>query len=37
VEHGSVRLEINVAAAEYTNIHISSRLLSLAEVVRKVP
>jgi hypothetical protein len=37
VEHGSVRLEINVAAAEYTNIHISSKLLSLAEIVRKVP
>jgi hypothetical protein len=37
VERGSVRLEINVAAAEYTNIHISAKLLSLAEVVRKVP
>jgi len=37
VERGNVRLEINVAAAEYTNIRISSRLLSLAEVVRKLP
>jgi hypothetical protein len=37
VEHGNVRMEINVAAAEYTNIHISSKLLSLAEVVRKAP
>jgi hypothetical protein len=37
VEHGTVRLEINVAAAEYTDIHISSKLLSLAETVRKTP
>jgi hypothetical protein len=37
VEHGNIRLEINVTAAEYTDIHISAKLLSLAEVVRKAP
>lgn len=37
VERGSVRLEINVAAAEYAQIHISAKLLSLAQVVRKAP
>lgn len=37
VERGNVRLEINVAAAEYTEIHISSKLLSLAQIVRKAP
>ena len=35
VERGSVRLEINIAAAEYADIHISAKLLSLAQVVRK--
>jgi hypothetical protein len=31
---GSVRLEINVAAAERERLHISSKLLSLAEIVK---
>jgi len=37
MEHGNVRLEINVAAAEYADLHISAKLLSLAQVVRKAP
>lgn len=37
MESGSVRLEINIAAAEYSEIHISAKLLSLAQVVRKAP
>jgi hypothetical protein len=37
LEHGSIRLEINVAAAEYAQVHVSSKLLSLAQVVRGAP
>jgi hypothetical protein len=37
MERGSVRLEINVAAAEYADLHISAKLLSLAQVVWKAP
>jgi hypothetical protein len=35
LEDGRVRFEINVAAAERQQLHISSKLLSLAEVVKK--
>jgi len=37
VEHGNVRLEINLGAADFAQIKISSKLLSLAEVVRRSP
>ncbi len=37
VEHGNISLEINVAAAEYTGVHISAKLLSLSHVVRMAP
>jgi len=37
LEGGSIRLEINIAAAEYEDLRISSKLLSMAEVVRKAP
>lgn len=35
LEDGRVRFEINVAAAERQQLHISSKLLSLAQVVKK--
>jgi hypothetical protein len=35
LENGRVRFEINVAAAERQQLHISSKLLSLAELVKK--
>ena len=35
LEDGRVRFEINVAAAERQRLHISSKLLSLAQVLRK--
>jgi hypothetical protein len=35
LEDGRVRFEINVAAAERQQVHISSKLLSLAQVVKK--
>jgi hypothetical protein len=37
LEAGRIRLEINVAAAEFENLHISSKLLKLAQVVRRLP
>jgi hypothetical protein len=37
VEHGNIRLEINIAAAECSQVYISSKLLSLAQVVRRTP
>ncbi len=35
LEGGKVRFEINMDAAEQAQLHISSKLLSLAEVIRK--
>lgn len=35
LENGRVRLEINPDAAEHEKLHISSKLLSLAQIVRK--
>jgi len=35
IEGGSVRLQINVAAARRQQLHISAKLLSLAEIVEK--
>jgi hypothetical protein len=35
LEDGRIRFEINVAAAERQQLHISSKLLSLAQVVKK--
>jgi len=35
IENGSVRLQINVAAARRQQLHISAKLLSLAEIVEK--
>jgi hypothetical protein len=35
IEDGSVRIQINVEAAAQQRLHISSKLLSLAEIVRK--
>jgi hypothetical protein len=35
IEEGSVRIQINVDAAAQQQLHISSKLLSLAEIVRK--
>ncbi len=35
IESGKVRLQINVAAAEQSRLRISSKLLSLAEIVRR--
>jgi hypothetical protein len=35
IEGGSVRLQINVKAAAQQQLHISSKLLSLAEIVKK--
>ena len=35
LEDGKVRLEINLEAAEHAQIRISSKLLSLAQIVRK--
>ena len=35
LEDGRVRFEINVAEAERQQLHISSKLLSLAQVVKK--
>lgn len=37
LEGMKLHLEINVVAADFENIRISSKLLSLAEVVRRVP
>ena len=37
VERGNINLEINTAAAEYTGVHISAKLLSLSHVVRRAP
>ena len=37
LEHGTVRLKINLAAADAAQMRISSKLLSLAEVVRRSP
>lgn len=37
LEGGRIRLEINVSAAEYENLRISSKLLSIATVVRRAP
>jgi hypothetical protein len=37
LDGGKVHLEINTAAAEYEDLRISSKLLSLAQVVRKAP
>jgi hypothetical protein len=37
LDHGNIRLEINVAAAECAQVHISSKLLSLAQIVRRAP
>jgi hypothetical protein len=35
LEDGKIRFEINVAAAEHQQLHISSKLLSLAEIVKR--
>src|ERR1017187_546487 len=37
LQNGKIHLEVNLAAAEYENLRISSRLLSLAQIVRKDP
>jgi hypothetical protein len=35
LEHGNIRLEINMAATEYAQVRISSKLLELAPIVRR--
>jgi hypothetical protein len=35
--HGNIRLEINIAAAECAHVQISSKLLSLAQIVGRAP
>jgi uncharacterized protein DUF4154 len=37
LEGGKFKVEINVSAAEYENLRISSKLLSLAQVLRSTP
>jgi hypothetical protein len=37
LDHNIIRLEINAAAAEAAQVRISSKLLSLADVVRRTP
>jgi len=37
LDHGNIRLAINVAAAECAQVRISSKLLNLAEIVRRAP
>jgi hypothetical protein len=37
LDHGSIRLEINVGAAERAHVRISSKLLALAQAVRRTP
>jgi hypothetical protein len=37
LDRGKIQLEVNVEAAEYVQVHISSKLLSLAQIVRRAP
>jgi hypothetical protein len=37
LDDGRVRFEINVNAAEHEQLHISAKLLSLAQIVKKLP